>query len=79
MDSDIIKYLDGIANSANADADDSILANSATVEFDNIPTGYYLIDRGISSVVTITSNIPNANVIDKNQKPNVDDSFSKWK
>jgi len=77
LDSDVIKHLDGIANSGNAVADEDILANSATVKFENIPTGYYLIDRGISSTVTITSNIPNVNVIDKNQKPNVDDSFSK--
>ena len=77
VDSDVIKYLDGIANSSNANADESIVANSATVKFENIPTGYYLIDRGISSTVTITSNVPDVNVIDKNQKPNVDDSFSK--
>lgn len=77
IDSDVIKYLDGIANSGNAVADESKVADSATVKFENIPTGYYLIDRGISSTVTITSNVPDVNVIDKNQKPNVDDSFSK--
>ena len=77
VDNDVIKYLDGIANSGNAVADEYIEANSATVKFENIPTGYYLIDRGISSTVTITSNVPNVNIIDKNQKPNVDDSFSK--
>ena len=74
-DNDLYAYLDLLASTATADR--SILADSDTVVFDNIGTGYYLIDRGISSVVTITTNTPNVQVIDKNQIPNADDSFSK--
>lgn len=69
LDRDIISYLDGIANKTGTIADRSILAQQTTVVFDNIPTGYYLVDRGLSSIVTITSNLPNVQIIDKNQKP----------
>ena len=75
MDSDVIAYLDNLASTGTPI--ESITADSATVVFDEIATGYYLIDRGITSTVTITSNMPEVKVIDKNQKPNVDDSFSK--
>lgn len=77
LDSDVIDYLDGVVNSGNATYDKKITAESKTVVFTGISTGYYLIDRGITSVVTITSNVPTVQIIDKNQKPNVDDSFSK--
>ena len=77
LDSDIINYLDTVANSESAVADKTIIAQDDTVVFTDISTGYYLIDRGITSVVTITSNVPQVEVIDKNQKPNVNDSFSK--
>ena len=77
LDSDIINYLDTVANSESAVADQTIAAQDDTVVFTDITTGYYLIDRGITSVVTITSNVPQVEVIDKNQKPNVNDSFSK--
>ena len=76
LDSDIITYLDGVANSSGKYVA-YIEAKTSTVVFDNIPTGYYLIDRGLSSIVTITSNVPDVKVIDKNQKPNVGDSFNK--
>lgn len=77
LDSDVIDYLDEVVNSGSATYDKKITADSKTVVFTGISTGYYLIDRGITSVVTITSNVPTVQVIDKNQKPNVDDSFSK--
>ena len=76
-DSDIIDYLDTVANTGNAEADKIIVAEESTVVFTDITTGYYLIDRGLTSTVTITSNVPQVRVIDKNQKPNVNDSFSK--
>ena len=75
VDSDLYAYLDSIA--ANGQPDETITATSSTVVFDRIDTGYYLIDRGITSTVTLTTNMPNVNVIDKNQKPNGEDSFSK--
>ena len=77
LDADIISYLDGVANGNDIVPLRTIKAEASTVEFNNIPTGYYLVDRGISSIVTITSNVPDVNIIDKNQIPNVDDSFSK--
>ena len=77
LDTDIIAYLDSVANSDDAVPDKSKRAETSTLVFDGITTGYYLIDRGITSVVTITSNFPTVNIIDKNQKPNVNDGFSK--
>ena len=75
VDTKLYEYLDGLAATVTPDA--SITAESKTVLFDNIDTGYYLIDRGIASTITLTSNMPNAQVIDKNQKPNEGDSFTK--
>lgn len=66
-DTEVIKYLDGVA--ANGTPITEITATSDTVVFDNIATGYYLIDRGPSSTVTITSNMPDIEIIDKNQEP----------
>lgn len=74
-DAAVIAYLDGLAASIQPDA--SIIADSSVVTFDPVSTGYYLIDRGTLSIVTITSNVPDVQVIDKNQKPNVEDSFNK--
>ena len=66
-DKDIITYLDGLA--ATKAADRSIVAQSSTVEFTGLDTGYYLVDRGTTSTVTITTNTPSISIIDKNQKP----------
>ena len=74
-DTNVIKYLDGLASSITPDK--SIQAQSDTVTFDDIATGYYLVDRGSASTVTITTNMPDVKIIDKNQKPNVEDGFSK--
>ena len=75
VESALFAYLDELA--ATVTPDRSIPATSATVVFENIDTGYYLIDRGIASTITLTSNMPDVKVIDKNQKPNDGDSFSK--
>ena len=45
------------------------VADSKTVAFDKLSYGYYLIDKGTGTAVTITSNTPDVDVIDKNQKP----------
>ena len=50
-------------------------AQGETVLFDNLPYGYYLIDKGVNSAVTIDSNTPDIKVIDKNQEPGT--NFSK--
>lgn len=46
---------------------------TSKVEFQDVAFGYYLIDKeaesGVDVAVTITSNTPDVNVIDKNQKP----------
>ena len=57
-------------------------ATDKTVLFENLAYGYYLIDKTANAdatevAVTITSNTPAVNVIDKNQKPNANDSFNK--
>ena len=75
IDTSLYAYLDELASAATPD--ESITAESSTVVFSGIDTGYYLIDRGIASTITLTSNMPNVKVIDKNQKPNDGDSFSK--
>lgn len=75
IDSAVVNYLDSLTDTASPD--EVITATDSTVVFEDIPTGYYLIDRGLSSTVTITSNMPDVEVIDKNQHPNVEDSFSK--
>ena len=66
-DKDIVTYLDGLA--ATATPDKTVPATSDEVKFTGLDTGYYLIDRGATSTVTITTNMPNVEIIDKNQKP----------
>ena len=66
-DKDIIAYLDGLASAVSPDA--SITAVSDQVVFSGLSTGYYLIDRGVTSTVTITTNMPDISIIDKNQIP----------
>lgn len=53
-----------------------------TVSFTGLDYGYYLIDKaaadGVDVAVTITSNTPSVNVIDKNQKPATEFSKKIW-
>ena len=74
---DIIDYLTNMVRSqANSFvAVDSETAAAETLVFDDLPYGYYLIDKGNDAVVTIDSNTPDVQVIDKNQIPGSD--FSK--
>lgn len=55
---------------------------SDVVKFENLDYGYYLIDKkaenGVDVAVTITSNTPTVNVIDKNQKPASDFGKLVW-
>ena len=58
-------------------------ANDKTVAFTGLNYGYYLIDKaankdGTDVAVTITSNTPAINVIDKNQKPATEFSKLIW-
>lgn len=58
------------------DYDVTITAQSATVKFENIDYGYYVIDKGNSAAVTINSNTPDVSVVDKTQVPG--SGFEKW-
>ena len=68
---DIVTYLTDMVRSEENDfaAVKSVTANDETVVFDDLPYGYYLIDKGTGTAVTIDSNTPDVNVIDKNQIP----------
>ena len=74
---DIISYLTDMVRDEerNFTAVTTKTATTKTVEFDNLPYGYYLIDKGNGAAVTIDSNAPDVEVIDKNQIPGTD--FSK--
>lgn len=71
-DSELIAYLTGLVTAENSEfapAKPAVQATSDTVLFDNLPYGYYLITSDLGAAVTITSNTPNVQVIDKNQQP----------
>ena len=75
QDEDITNYLTEMVRAKNADDTAKFqpvkteTAGSATLTFGNLPYGYYLIDKDAAAFVTINSNTPTANVIDKNQIP----------
>ena len=77
---DIISYLTDMVHSGsdNFTAVKSETATSELVVFDELPYGYYLIDKGNGAAVTIDSNTPDVNVIDKNQIPGGDFSKQIW-
>ncbi len=69
-DSELIKRLTEIvAGGTFTPAADPIKATSKTVEFEDLPYGYYLITSTLGTMVTINSNTPDVEVIDKNQEP----------
>lgn len=69
-DTDLIKYLtEMVKNGSYATQVAPVVATSKTVKFDNIPYGYYLITSTLGVAVSINSNTPDVNVIDKNQEP----------
>ena len=67
----IIEYLTDMVRSEtdNFAAVKTETADDETLVFSNLPYGYYLIDKGVGAAVTINSNTPDINVIDKNQIP----------
>ena len=72
-DSELIKYLTKLVTEGSyAPATDPIVADSDEVKFVNMPYGYYLITSSLGSTVTINSNTPDVEIIDKNQEPGVD-------
>ena len=72
---DIINYLTEMVRAKNEEGEaiftpvESKNATTATLTFGNLPYGYYLIDKDAAAFVTINSNTPTVNVIDKNQIP----------
>ena len=69
-DSELIKYLsDLVADGTYTPATEAVKATGEEVKFENLPYGYYLITSTLGTTVTINSNTPNVEVIDKNQEP----------
>ena len=80
QNSDIIDYLTDMVRDTtyNFAAVKTETASAETLVFDDLPYGYYLIDKGNGAAVTIDSNTPNVQVIDKNQIPGTDFSKKIW-
>ena len=69
-DSELINYLtELVANGTYTPTVAPVKAADDEVKFENLPYGYYLITSSLGTTVTINSNTPDVNVIDKNQKP----------
>ncbi len=69
-DAELIQYLtDLVENGTYTTASAPVKATGDEVKFDNLPYGYYLITSSLGTTVTINSNTPDVQVIDKNQKP----------
>ena len=69
-DAELIQYLtELVENGTYTTASAPIKATTDEVKFDNLPYGYYLITSSLGTTVTINSNTPDVEVIDKNQKP----------
>lgn len=72
-DSELITYLTELEeNGTYQTAVAPVTATSDEVKFENLPYGYYLITSTLGTTVTINSNTPDVEVIDKNQKPGGD-------
>ena len=69
-DSELIKYLtDMIKNGSYQPEVAPVTATSDEVKFEDLPYGYYMITSTLGATVTINSNTPDVEVIDKNQEP----------
>lgn len=69
-DAELVKYLtELVENGTYTTAAASVKAASDEVKFADLPYGYYLITSTLGTTVTINSNTPDVEVIDKNQKP----------
>lgn len=72
----LITYLTKLVNTLDLTATATSLAESSEVAFKNLSYGYYVIKSTLGTAVTISSNTPHVEVIDKNQDPAVD--FEKY-
>lgn len=69
-DSELIKYLTKMIAEGNyTPAVTAVKATGEVVKFEDLPYGYYLITSTLGTTVTINSNTPDVEVIDKNQDP----------
>ena len=77
---DIITYLTEMVRSeeGNFTAVKTETAADETLVFSDLSYGYYLIDKGTGAAVTIDSNTPDIEVIDKNQIPATDFDKLVW-
>lgn len=57
----------------------TVTAERSTVEFTEIPYGYYLVSSSLGAVVTLDSTAPNVTIQDKNQTPGPDPEDGKYK
>ena len=80
QNSDIVSYLTDMVRSEthNFAVVKTETAADETVVFSELPYGYYLIDKGNGAAVTIDSNTPDIQVIDKNQVPGGDFAKQVW-
>ena len=78
-DSELIKYLTDLVTSGTfATAAEPITATGDEVKFENLDYGYYMITSTLGTAVTINSNTPDVEVIDKNQEPGTDFDKQVW-
>ena len=71
-DSELINYLTEMVKSGSyAPTATPIKAAAEQITFSDLPYGYYVITSSLGATVTINSNTPNVNVIDKNQEPGI--------
>lgn len=80
QNSDIVSYLTDMVRSEthNFAVVKTETAADETVVFSELPYGYYLIDKGNGAAVTIDSNTPDIQVIDKNQVPGGEFAKQVW-
>lgn len=71
------------AKEAKLANDSSVVAESTTVEFNNLKLGYYLVDTSLGTICALTTTNPNASIVEKNEVPESDkqvqeDSTGNW-
>ncbi|MBO7274955.1 MAG: LPXTG cell wall anchor domain-containing protein [Clostridia bacterium] len=70
-DENLIAYVTGLITASDVPAATPITSDGTTpsIEFTNLPYGYYIVKSTLGSVVTITSLAPDITIIDKNSRP----------
>ena len=65
---DVLAWVKGLSGTFTADLT-AVEADSDTVVWNEVPYGYYYITSSLGTLITVDSNLPNVEVIDKNQQP----------